>query len=399
MDQQRRALIAGALAAPFANALPASALAEDSSKQVDRFDPWIEVSSSALEHNVRAASSLAESRPILAVVKNNGYGLGITHVAKVLDQMSQISGLAVISAAEAHELRDAGIRKPILLLGEFAPSDGPDLVRRHIQFSYCADDSGARISKAGKIAGKRPTAQFYLDTGLGRMGIPYRRATRVIEDSRAFDIDIVGTLTCFTESRLDPNQLSRFIDVARSAHRSGIDLGTLHAASTHSLFFYPDSHLGQVRTGLSLVGAYPADAIKRHDEVQLQPAFRLRARVIRVEHLRTGDSVNYGRRYVASKPTWVAVLPVGHANGYPRDAVKGARVLLNGKTYPVIGAVSASHTIMEVGAEREVEVGDLATLIGPDHMDIHPNVIASTISKSVYDMYMHMSARLPRFVV
>ncbi|MYH35054.1 MAG: alanine racemase [Gammaproteobacteria bacterium] len=399
MEYQRRALVAGALVASFANALPASARAEGSSIEADRFDPWVEVSRSAIENNVRAVSKLCDGRPILAVVKNNGYGLGLTLVAKALDELPQVSGLAVISAAEAHELRDAGVRKPILLLSEFAPGDGPDLVRQDIQLSFCADDAGLRIIQAGKSADKRPTAQFYLDTGLGRMGIPYHRAQDVIKKSRTSDLKITGTLTCFAESDHDYKQLSRFVDIARSAHDAGIDLGTLHAASSHGLFFRPETHLGQVRTGLALFGAYPADAMKRHEEVQLQTAFRLRARVVRVERLRVGDSVNYGRRYVADKPTWIALLPVGHANGYPREAVNGGRVLLNGNTYPVIGAVSASHTIVEVGDERSVEVGDLATLVGPDHQDIHPNVIASTISRSVYDIHMHLSARLPRVVI
>ena len=391
--------MSGTLAAPFIHAIPGSARAVGGSDDGDRFDPWIEVSRTALEHNAKAVSKLSGGRPILAVVKNNGYGLGLTVVGEVLDKLPEVSGLAVISAAEAHELRDCGIEKPILLLGEFAPSDGPDLVRRDIQFSYCADDSGARIAQAGRIARKRPTAQFYLDTGLGRMGIPYYRAMRVIEQSRSFDLDIAGTLTCFTESEFDPRQLSRFVKIARSANEAGIDLGTLHAASSHSLFFFPESHLRQVRTGLALVGAYPGDAIKRHDEVQLRTAFRLQSRVVRVERLRVGDSVNYGRRYIAEKPTWIAVLPVGHVNGYPREAVNGARVLVNGETYPAVGAVSASHTILEVGAEKAVNVGDLAILVGPDHEDIHPNVIASTISRSVYDVHMHLSARLPHVLV
>ena len=130
MDRKRRMLVSGALMAPVINALPGSVLAGSSRIQDDRFDPWIEVSRSALEHNVRAVAKLGEGRPILAVVKNNSYGLGLALVAEVLDKLPQVSGLAVINAAEAHELRDAGIRKPILLLGEFAPGDGPDLAGR-----------------------------------------------------------------------------------------------------------------------------------------------------------------------------------------------------------------------------------------------------------------------------
>jgi alanine racemase len=115
-----------------------------------------------------------------------------------------------------------------------------------------------------------------------------------------------------------------------------------------------------------------------------------------VERLEAGDAVSYGREYVADRPTWIATLPVGHADGYPRRAVDGCEVLLGGRTYPVIGAVSASHTILEVGDDPAVGVGDEAILVGPDHPAVHPNEIADRAGISVYDVLMHLGARLPR---
>jgi alanine racemase len=102
--------------------------------------------------------------------------------------------------------------------------------------------------------------------------------------------------------------------------------------------------------------------------------------------------VSYGRNYIASKPTWIATLPVGHADGYPRAAVKGARILIGGNVFPVIGAVSASHCIVELGDHPLVRIGDVATLMGPDHPAIHPNAIASTIGVGVYDLFVLGSA-------
>jgi alanine racemase len=120
--------------------------------------------------------------------------------------------------------------------------------------------------------------------------------------------------------------------------------------------------------------------------------------VVRTDRLRPGDSVSYGRRYVASRPTWIATLPVGHGDGYPRDAVKGAKVLIGERLYPVIGAVSASHCIIEVGDDERVLVGDVATLLGPDRPEIHPSAVAG-ITGSVYDLLMHLNPVLPRMVV
>jgi alanine racemase len=170
----------------------------------------------------------------------------------------------------------------------------------------------------------------------------------------------------------------------------------LHAASSHSVFHHRDVGFDMIRPGMALYGGYPSDAEKERSIAELRVAFRLRARVVRTDRLRVGDSVSYGRRYVASKPTWVATLPLGHGDGYPRDAVKGARVLVGGRLFPVIGAVSASHCIIEVGDDELVKVGDVATVLGPDHPEIHPNFVARSTG-SVYDLLMHLNPALPRF--
>ncbi len=117
---------------------------------------------------------------------------------------------------------------------------------------------------------------------------------------------------------------------------------------------------------------------------------------MRVERLEKGDGVSYGRNYVATRPTWIATLPVGHADGYPRAAVKGCQVAIGRRLFPVIGAVSASHTIVELGDERLAEVGDVATLVGGDDPAIHPNEIAKRAGISVYDVLMHLNPELPR---
>jgi alanine racemase len=108
--------------------------------------------------------------------------------------------------------------------------------------------------------------------------------------------------------------------------------------------------------------------------------------------------VSYGRRYVAGRPTWIATLPVGHADGYTSRSVNGGRVLIGEQLYPVIGTVSASHTIVEIGDEPRVRVGDIATLVGPDSPEIMPNGIAQTVGESAYNVMMHLNPDLPRIV-
>jgi alanine racemase len=368
-------------------------------RQDASYDAVLEVSAAALRANVRALAELAGGRPIVGVVKNNAYGLGLREVGPIIDALPEIAHFAVVKAAEAVELRAAGVRKPILLMGRTDEDEALDLVRHDVRLAPFGDDAPALLARIAARTGAPVPAHLYIDTGMSRLGMPDHRALPwIAELARSDSVRIEGMFTTFTEDEaFDREQLDRFIRLAAEAHDAGIDVGLRHAASTHALFFR-DAFLDAVRPGLALYGAYPAGAAAA-PRTRLTPAFRLRARVVRLERLRTGDTVSYGRNYVAERPTWIATLPCGHVDGVPRTAVNGGEVLVRDRTYPIIGAVSASHTIIEVGDEPTVQIGDLATLVGPDHPAIHPNTVAERAGVSVYDVLMHLSAKLPVRVV
>jgi alanine racemase len=270
-----------------------------------------------------------------------------------------------------------------------------------VELCLFSDDAVARVGGAVRAAGRPARVHAYLDTGMSRMGMPYHRAVPWFAALAQGGIRPTSTFTELTEdAEFDREQVRRLQEVARELRGQGIDPGPLHAGSSHAVFNYPDGCLDMARPGISLFGAYPTDAGSEREIAELRPAFRLRARVVRVERLRAGDSVSYGRAYTAERPTWVATLPVGHSDGYPREAVEGAHVLLNGRLYPPVGAVSASHTVVELGEQDPaVAIGDVATLVGPDRPEIHPNALASRIGRSVYDVLMHLHAGLPRVSV
>jgi len=312
-----------------------------------------------------------------------------------------VEAFAVVKTAEAHILRDAGVTKPVLLMALYTDADGPELVRRDVMLAPCTDDGIQRAARAARAAGREARIHFYVDTGLGRMGVPAHRALPwILEAQSAPQLRVEGTFMTFTEDAdFDPEQLRRFRELTAAATARGARVGRLHAASSHAVFNRPDGHLDLVRPGISLFGAYPTDAGGERSIAQLRCAVRLRARVVRVEHVRTGDSAGYGRSWVAQRPTWTATIPVGHTDGWPRQAVDGARILIGSRLYPVIGAVSASHSIVEVGDEASVAVGDVATLLGPDDPAIHPNALAMATGTSVYDRLMHLNPLIPRVVV
>ncbi|NNM35048.1 MAG: alanine racemase [Gemmatimonadetes bacterium] len=364
------------------------------------FDPWIEVDGNALRQNLSTVARLAGGRPVLAVVKNNAYGLGLAGVASVLEPLEGVLGFAVVKAEAALALREWGVQKPVLLMGVFGDDVGPDLVRNRIDLVLATEDGPERVRRAAQRGGRPPATQLYVDTGMGRMGLPHHRVPALIDSWDLGALGLSGAFMAFTEDpEFDREQLERFRRLSREVASNGVHLGPLHAASSNGVFNFPESHLDLVRPGIALFGAYPSDADRERRIAQLRPAVALRARVVRVERLRAGDSVSYGRSYVADEPTWVATLPVGHTDGYPRSAVGGARVRINERLYPVIGAVSASHTIVELGPEAAVRVGDVATLVGWEDESLHPNAVAEAAGTSVYDVLMHLNPTLPRVLV
>ncbi|MGH7531313.1 MAG: alanine racemase [Gemmatimonadales bacterium] len=358
---------------------------------------WLEIDDEALRHNTREVARLAAGRPILAVVKNNAYGLGVARVGPVFDAAPEVLGFAVVKPREALTLREAGVKKPILFMGRTDIETGVALARAGVRLAAFTDDALEGLAAIARASGAPVPVHLYLDTGMSRMGMPYHRAMPwAAALAGAPHVRIEGTFTELAEREdFDPEQIARFEAFVAAARARGLSLGRLHASSSHALFHRPAWHFDAVRPGLALYGAYPDEA-RALGRAELRPAYRLRARVIRVERVRPGDGVSYGRNYVAQAPTWIATLAVGHADGYPRRAVQGGAVLVGTRTYPVIGAVSASHTILEIGEEPSVAIGDVATLVGPDHPAIHPNALAERAGVSVYDVLMHLAIDLPK---
>jgi alanine racemase len=360
------------------------------------YEPWLELDPGALLHNAREAARLAGGRPLLAVVKNHGYGLGTERVGRILEGAPEVAALAVVKPAEALALREAGVRKPVLLMARVDLETGVELARREVRLAPFTDDAVPLLRDIARTVGRPVAVHACIDTGLNRIGMPWHRALPWLQElatSRVAELE--GVFTTLTEDPdFDPEQVARFRGVVEAARAAGVGTGPVHAAASNGLFFRRDALLDRVRTGLVLYGAYPAGASEL-GLAELRPAFRLRARVVRVERLRPGDSVGYGREHVADRDTWVATLPVGHADGYPRTAGRGARVLIAGRTCAVVGAVSASHTMVELGETPTVAPGAVATLVGPDHDAILPHRVAAAAGISVYDILMRLSPLLP----
>lgn len=391
------------LATPLAALVPAAATGQGPTA-VDTaarssFDPWVEVHAANLAHNASELNRYTR-RPVMAVIKNNGYGLGVVNVARSLDHHPAVAGFAVVKLQEAVTLRDQGITKPILLLAPVDDADIRTVAARDIM-PMVYTPVGDVLQREADRLGRAIPIHVCVDTGIGRVGVPHAVAAPLISDlARRKGIRIDGTMMTFTEDlEFDREQRQRFSTLTGSLKANGVDLGRLHAASTYTLFQHGDeTHFDMVRPGMALLGIYPDARFKAARRVELRTALAVRVRVAFVKQLAAGTSAGYERAYVASKPTWIATLPVGHADGWPREAAKGARVRINGRLYPVIASVSASHTLVEIGDDAAVAAGDVATLF--DWQDgSRPEDVAAACGASVYDLTMHLSPLLPRRVV
>lgn len=385
------------LAAPLIPLLPRVAVASQApAARASAFDPWIEVHAGHLKQNASEVARLT-GRPVMAVIKNNGYGLGVVNAARVLEPHASVYGFSVVKLQEALDLRAAGVKKPVLLMAPFDEADLSLIVDAGIM-PMVYTPIGDLLEKQSLRVGRAIAIHVCVDTGIGRVGVPYPQAERLIRDLGVRKgVTIDGTMTTYTEDlAFDKEQTQRFTALTAKLQSEGLSLGRLHAASTYTLFQHgSETAFDMSRVGMALLGIYPDRKFEALKILELRPAVAMRVRVAYVKLLAAGSSAGYERAYAAKQDTWIATLPVGHADGWPRVAAKGGRIRINGRMYPVIASVSASHTLVEIGDRKTVEVGDVATLFDWEDGS-RPEDVAAATGASVYDLTMHLSPLLPR---
>jgi alanine racemase len=402
----RRDLLALAAAVPASLVSRGFAAAQPRSVQLrpgagpDGFDPWLEVIGPAFRHNAAEVARLAGGRPILAVVKNNAYGIGDQLVAPLLDACPEVRAIACVRPSEALAMRAAGVRKPILTMAELGEEESAELVRRDVTLSCWFDDAPARLARIARRARRRVPVHLYLDTGMNREGMPVARALPWMEAlAGQRDIRIDGVYQMFVHDMdFDRVQLQRFGGILEQASSRGLKLGLRHAAASYELHRLPETHLDMVRVGNALFGSPPGGgAITTPD---FKVVYRLNARVVRVERVDPGESAGFGRAFRPAAPTSVALLPIGHTDGYPSSAAGACQVLIGGRLYPVVGGgIASAHTLVDVGPDPAVKIGDVATLVGPDHPEILPGEVGARTKLGYYQLMTKFSALMPRRIV
>ncbi|UCC39199.1 MAG: alanine racemase [Candidatus Aminicenantes bacterium] len=363
------------------------------------YDPWIELSLDNMRWNLRQVKKLA-TVPIMAVIKANGYGHGLVEIGRFLEKQG-IDYVMVGKIQEALLLREKGISCPILNFGRFGSKDSREIIIRNISQSVF-DEEVKSLNQTALKLGKKAKVHIHVDTGMGRMGLSYRTALPYLRTvSSLKGISIEGISTTFTEDDdFDKEQLSRFLSLCKKAEKEGISLGLKHAASSDGILDLPSANLDMVRPGISIYGYYPSEKTQKENRLALRPVLQLKARVVAVKGLWPGDSLSYHRKYTAQKKEKIAIIPVGYSDGYPTNAVGRAHVLIRGKRYPLIAAITANHSAALLGGDSKVSVGDEIVLLGNQGKEkITAEDIAGWAEVSAYKILIGLNPLLPRTIV
>ena len=333
---------------------------------------WIEISESSLSGNASAARRLlGNDTKISAVVKANAYGHGLSEIAPFLERSDDIFSFSVASPAEALELRSLGIEKDIVLLACFEGSDFDAIVESGaIPFVYNAT-ALKRLAEAAAKALRKTRVLLKIDTGMGRLGAAVEDAGRLADIVAGSDsLELAGFSTHFAMSdapsdEFTKGQEDKFNSVLDEHGSKIVDPDLTTAANTGAIIF-GRSPLGMVRLGIGLYGLYPSKEAREARPDAFLPALEYKARVVETKELAPGSAVSYGATWKADKPSKIAVLPVGYADGYRRAFSNRASALINGVPAPVRGRVCMNFTMVDVTDVPGVGTGTIATLISAD---------------------------------
>ncbi|MGZ8752651.1 MAG: alanine racemase [Acidimicrobiia bacterium] len=369
----------------------------------ERFRPvWVEIDLDAVRANTRAIRDAASPAAVMAVVKADAYGHGAVPVSRaVLDAGAEWIGVAL--AEEGIALRESGIDAPILVLSEPAPDAAAPVVAAGLTPVVYTLAGLEHLAKAVAQSARREPLPVHLkiDTGMHRVGCTPGDA-RAIVDAIAERSELVlgGTCTHLAVADEPDNpytheQLERFDVLLGDLTAAGVDVGLRHAANSAGLLAFPEANYDLVRTGITIYGIAPAVVLA--DRIPLRPALSFKARVSFVKTVPAGSRLSYGLRYQVARASRVATVPVGYADGVPRNLGHvGGEVLVGGRRVPIAGTVTMDQILLDVG-DAPVEIGDEVVLIGRQGAaSVTATDWADRLGTIPYEIVCGIGPRVPR---
>jgi len=360
-----------------------------------RYRPTVvEVDLEAVRYNVRRLKP--PSAELMAVVKADAYGHGDVPVAKAALEAGA-TWLAVALVEEGVGLREAGIDAPILVLSELPPGAEEDALAHDLTPTVYTEGGIERLAKATAQGGLPVAVHVKLDTGMHRVGLwPPEAAPAFCRAAASAGLEVEGLWTHFASSESDEAttrlQLERLLAAAEAVRAEGLEPRLLHAANSAATLKYPETHLDLVRPGAALYGLAAGPGLAEG----LLPAMTLRSEVTLAKRLTAGERLSYGHRYELERDAWVATVPVGYEDGYPRLLSSRAEVLIGGRRHRVAGTVTMDQLLVDCG-DDEVAPGDEVVLLGAQGDErITAEELAELVGTIGYEIATAVSERVPR---
>ena len=363
-----------------------------------------EINLSNLLHNLnQVRRKIPSGCKILAVVKANAYGHGSIAVSRELEKAG-VDMLGVATVDEGARLREAGLRKDILVLGLICDGSVPYIIKWRLTPVVYTQAVVKSLSDASCSAGITLPVHIKGDTGMKRIGVDSDDATEFVSEiSKLKGIRIEGLMTHFAEADLDDKdfvreQLSRFLAACKRIEQAGIRIPLRHVANSAAIIDMKETHLDMVRPGIMLYGYPPSPQLEKN--VDLKQVMTLKSRIIYLKNVPPKTGISYGRIYTTSRETIVATLPIGYADGFSRSLSNIGQVIVRGMRAPVIGRVCMDMTMADVTDIPGVAVGDEVTIIGGmDGKGISADDIARWTGTISYEVLCRIGERVERVYI
>ncbi len=337
---------------------------------------------------------------VLSVVKANGYGHGAPVVARALAACGS-DGFGVATVEEGVELREAGIRSPIVILAGFYPAQLDQFLRHRLIPVAIEPDGLRRLETLARKRGASLDFHLKIDTGMGRIGFPASELDSWLPELSGLKaLRLAGVFSHFSHAEdvggsYTQNQVKILRAVVERLRAAGYNSPLIHLANSAAVITLPGAYFNMVRPGLMLYGVYPSLAMAHR--IALRPVLSWKTRVLQVKSLSKGSSISYGRTFVTKRESRIATLPVGYADGYHRLLSNRGAVLVRGQRAPVVGRVCMDLTMVDVTDIRGVKQGDEVVLLGKQGRNtISADEMAAWAETISYEILTSISARVPR---
>lgn len=346
---------------------------------------------------------LSDNTKLLAVIKADGYGHGAIPIAQLTDDDDRIWGFGVATATEGRKLREARIKKPILLLGYTFEEDYEDVVRNNLTPTIFSFEQAAKLAKVACKAQATISIHIAVDTGMNRIGFA-DKGESIKEINKIINLEnifIEGIFTHFAradELNTQPTktQLERFERFMTDLFANGLNIPLQHCSNSAGIMQFTEANKQIVRAGISIYGLYPSNEMMTLD-ICLKPAMTITSHITHVKTIQAGEAVSYGGTYVADKATKVATIPVGYADGYARSLSNKGYILIAGCKAPILGRICMDQFMVDVSAIPAVKELDEVVLLGKSGDEtITMEDLGDLSNKFNYEFACGINKRVPR---